>query len=129
VSPGWFWLGRAECKAAAGSNALAARGRLGRRKEADFVPDYQPRTLPDLHDFAAVALTCRSAVVYGLLVMLEVVFFCLLDVVGSVKKVQTIGGHGRSFLARHHPDKPGNTDGFGIALIRGARFLGESRND
>jgi hypothetical protein len=87
-------------------------GRLERRKKADFLPDYQPRALPDFHDIAAVALTCRSAVVYGLLVMLEVVFFCLLDVVGSVKKVQTIGGHGRSFLARHHPDKPGDTDGF-----------------
>jgi hypothetical protein len=32
-------------------------------------------------------------------------------------------------LARHHPDKPGNTDGFGIALAQGANFLEESRSD
>jgi hypothetical protein len=107
------------------SKARAARGRLGRGKRADFLPDYQPRTPPDSHDIAAVALTCRSASVYGLRVMLEVMLFCLLEVVGSVKKVKTIGGHGRSFLARHHPDKPGNTDGFGIALTRRRLFPGK----
>jgi hypothetical protein len=110
---------------AAGSNARAAMG----LKKADCLSRYQPRTLPDLHDIAAVALTCRSAVVYGTLVMLEVVFFRLLEVVGPVKKVKTIGGHGRSFLARHHPDKPGNTGWFRIAPPQVAHFLEESRND
>lgn len=38
------------------------RGRLGRRKKADSLPDYQTRALPDFHDIAAVALTFRSAV-------------------------------------------------------------------
>jgi hypothetical protein len=34
-----------------------------------------------------------------------------------------------SFLARHYPEEPGNADGFGIGLTKGARFLEESRND
>ena len=90
--------------------------------------DYQARALPDF-DIAAVALPHCSAILYSLLVVLEIVLFRISSVVGFVEKVKAIGNHWAPLLARHHPDMPGNTDGLGIALTRGARFLAESRND
>ena len=93
------------------------------------MPDYHPRALPDIHDIAVAALGHCGTILYGLRVVREIAFFCFLKVANSVKKVKTIGGHGQGFLARHDPDKPGNTDGFEIERAQGARFLEESRND
>ena len=83
---------------------LAAVGRLGRQKEGDFVPDYQPRAPPNIHNVAAVAHAHCGAILYGLRVVLEIVLFCPLDMIRSVEKTKTIGGHGRSFLFRFRRD-------------------------
>jgi len=58
----------------------AAVGRLG-RWEADFVPDHEPRALPNIYDIAAVALAHCGAILYSLRVVLEIVFFRFLNVV------------------------------------------------